>query len=197
MTKLEQLRNGECALHHTGTVEELNRVLKYVFPEDGVSDGTYKFYCRHTERTWRMRERAHLPSYHTSDFLAEMNEGEKVRQEQTKDQKINQGSQDAYPDSKYMTKENYTSIPGPGEVHKFQWGEEIEVDGFDRIKKGIYCCRRPGVKGHIVIVDGIVRAIGGHAFRKPIKFTEVSTSELLDFWAKEKGIERSTLKIKE
>jgi hypothetical protein len=75
MSKLKMLKNGQCALVNTGTVEELRRVLKYCFPKDFNLVPTHvKYFIADDEcnRYWLPTSVTNLEEFPTSDFIAEL-----------------------------------------------------------------------------------------------------------------------------
>jgi hypothetical protein len=77
MSKLEMLKNRQCVLENTGTVEELRRVLKYCFPSDTTFvTGIRVFYWANRKHNhfWAVSDtnQNDLPAYSTSEFIAEL-----------------------------------------------------------------------------------------------------------------------------
>jgi len=77
MSKLEMLKNRQCVLENTGTVDELRRVLKYCFPSDTTFiTGIRIFYWadRKHKHLWEISDtnKTGLTTYPTSDFIAEL-----------------------------------------------------------------------------------------------------------------------------
>ena len=77
---IKQLRERTIALKNDGTLEELNKVLKYAFPNEpseskGVADyyfaGLNKYY-------WTLNDTTNLPSHSVKEFLKPENEYPKV-----------------------------------------------------------------------------------------------------------------------
>lgn len=70
---IEKLRNGEIAIINDGTVEELNKVLKYAFPIECRTRGVGKYYHQSTinQNYYVHIESTDLPSYSVKDFLTE------------------------------------------------------------------------------------------------------------------------------
>ena len=103
MKLIELLSNGEIAVQHTGTKEELKRVLNAAFPKDNydidrdeqkVIKKNNFYYVHHTtEGKWLCHRTADLPSYPVSDFIKELDgewtpkRGERVLVRDSKDQK--------------------------------------------------------------------------------------------------------------
>jgi hypothetical protein len=80
MSKLEMLRNGECALVNTGTADELKRVLKHCFPKDSSPVPTQvKYFMKDFQAfgNWLPTYGTGLEKFPTSDFIAELDEIEK------------------------------------------------------------------------------------------------------------------------
>lgn len=78
---IKQLREGTIALKNDGTLEELNKVLRYAFPNDSTkSNGNRKYYFKHSadENIWMWGEKTDLPSYSVKEFLKPENEYPKV-----------------------------------------------------------------------------------------------------------------------
>jgi hypothetical protein len=75
MSKLKMLKNGQCALVNTGTVEDLRRVLKYCFPKDFNLVPTHvKYFIADDEcnRYWLPTSVTNLEEFPTSEFIAEL-----------------------------------------------------------------------------------------------------------------------------
>jgi hypothetical protein len=60
---IENLRNGLCAVRNDGTLEELNRVMKLAFNQDGFV-APYKFYWKGFCKDYTI-----LPSFSVKEFL--------------------------------------------------------------------------------------------------------------------------------
>ena len=83
MSKLEMLRNGECALVNTGTADEMKRVLKHCFPKDLIHAPTHvKYFIADNDcfGHWLPTYVTDLEKFPTSDFIAELDEMEKPMQ---------------------------------------------------------------------------------------------------------------------
>ena len=77
---IKQLREGTIAVKNDGTLEELNKVLKYAFPNDAsVSRGFTKYYFASEDKHyWSLYDTTNLPSYSVKEFLKPENEYPKV-----------------------------------------------------------------------------------------------------------------------
>jgi hypothetical protein len=75
MKKIEQVKAGKAAIENTGTVDELNKVLKYCWPDDLESAGVGRYYYD-DEGWWRSYNRNPLAtSYTVQELLAEIEGG--------------------------------------------------------------------------------------------------------------------------
>jgi hypothetical protein len=80
MSKLEMLRNGECALVNTGTADELKRVLKHCFPKDfNPVPAHVKYFITYNDCKgyWLPTYVTDLEKFPTSDFIDELDAMEK------------------------------------------------------------------------------------------------------------------------
>ena len=77
---IKQLREGTIALKNDGTLDELNKVLKYAFPNDvSVSSGFTKYYFVSEDKNyWSLHETTNLPSHSVKEFLKPESEYPKV-----------------------------------------------------------------------------------------------------------------------
>ena len=77
---IKQLREGTIALKNDGTLDELNKVLRYAFPNDvSVSKGFTKYYFVSEDKNyWSLHDTTNLPSYSVKEFLKPENEYPKV-----------------------------------------------------------------------------------------------------------------------
>ena len=77
---LKQLREGNIALKNDGTLDELNKVLQYAFPNDYTkSNGNRKYYFKHDdENIWMWGEKTDLPTHSVKEFLKPESEYPKV-----------------------------------------------------------------------------------------------------------------------
>ena len=77
---IKQLREGTIALKNDGTLEELEKVLQYAFPNDLYSSGQYPYYQAYGfhNRQWYPELETNLPSYSVKEFLKPENEYPKV-----------------------------------------------------------------------------------------------------------------------
>ena len=68
---IEDLRNGKCAVINDGTLDELRKVYKMVFPFGERNDfGDYKFHFVHPViKCWRYDDTTNLPAQSVKDFL--------------------------------------------------------------------------------------------------------------------------------
>ena len=77
---IKQLREGTIALKNDGTLDELNKVLKYAFPNDvSVSKSFTKYYFVSKDKNyWSLFDTTDLPSHSVKDFIKPENEYPKV-----------------------------------------------------------------------------------------------------------------------
>ena len=77
---IKQLREGTIALKNDGTLEELEKVLQYAFPNDLYSSGQYPYYQAYGfhNRQWYPEEETNLTSYSVKEFLKPESEYPKV-----------------------------------------------------------------------------------------------------------------------
>ena len=77
---IKQLREGTIALKNDGTLEELEKVLQYAFPNDLYSSGQYPYYQAYGfhNRQWYPEVETNLPSHSVKEFLKPENEYPKV-----------------------------------------------------------------------------------------------------------------------
>ena len=77
---IKQLRERTIAVKNDGTLEELNKVLRYAFPNDvSVSKGFTKYYFVSEDKNyWSLHDTTYLPSHSVKEFLKPENEYPKV-----------------------------------------------------------------------------------------------------------------------
>ena len=77
---IKQLREGTIAVKNDGTLEELNKVLKYAFPNDvSVSRGLTKYYFVSQDKNyWSLFDTTYLPTHSVKEFLKPESEYPKV-----------------------------------------------------------------------------------------------------------------------
>ena len=77
---IKQLREGTIAVKNDGTIDELNKVLKYAFPnEPSESKGIRKYYFATSNKYyWTLNDTTDLPSHSVKEFLKPENEYPKV-----------------------------------------------------------------------------------------------------------------------
>ena len=77
---IKQLREGTIALKNDGTLEELEKVLQYAFPNDLYSSGKFPYYQAYGfhNRQWYPELETNLPSHSVKEFLKPENEYTKV-----------------------------------------------------------------------------------------------------------------------
>jgi len=70
---IQELREGKVAVTNDGSLNDLNKVLKYAFPEDLITSGVNKFYKINSGKSyyWGGVNKTDLPSYSVKDFLKE------------------------------------------------------------------------------------------------------------------------------
>ena len=68
---IKQLREGTIALKNDGTLEELNKVLRYAFPcERSSSTGILKYYFAGLNKDyWTLEDTTDLPTHSVKEFL--------------------------------------------------------------------------------------------------------------------------------
>ena len=77
---IKQLREGTIALKNDGTLEELNKVLRYAFSNDVTSSKGYgKYYfVLEDKKYWYFNDTTYLPSHSVKEFLKPESEYPKV-----------------------------------------------------------------------------------------------------------------------
>ena len=77
---IKQLREGTIAVKNDGTIDELNKVLKYAFPNDAsVSKGFTKYYFAGLNKDyWTLEDTTNLPTCSVKEFLKPESEYPKV-----------------------------------------------------------------------------------------------------------------------
>ena len=77
---IKQLREGTIALKNDGTLDELNKVLRYAFPNDVPSSKGYcKYYFVSEDKNyWSFNDTTDLPLHSVKEFLKSENEYPKV-----------------------------------------------------------------------------------------------------------------------
>ena len=77
---IKQLREGTIALKNDGTLDELNKVLRYAFPyEETMSQGSAKYYFTGVNKDyWTLNDETDLPSHSVKEFLKPKNEYPKL-----------------------------------------------------------------------------------------------------------------------
>ena len=77
---IKQLREGTVAVKNDCTIDELNKVLKYAFPNDYTkSNGNRKYYFKHYDANiWMWGEKTDLPTHSVKEFLKPESEYPKV-----------------------------------------------------------------------------------------------------------------------
>ena len=77
---LKQLREGNIALKNDGTLDELNKVLRYAFPcERSRSTGIAKYYFAGLNKDyWTLEDTTDLPTHSVKEFLKPESEYPKV-----------------------------------------------------------------------------------------------------------------------
>ena len=72
MFTIEDLKQGKCAVINDSTLEELYKVLRSAFPNDGAyTRGEYKFYSMNFDSSneWYPDDVTSLPTQSVKDFL--------------------------------------------------------------------------------------------------------------------------------
>ena len=77
---IKQLREGTIALKNDGTLDELNKVLRYTFPNDVPSSKGYcKYYFVSEDKNyWSFNDTTDLPTHSVKEFLKPESEYPKV-----------------------------------------------------------------------------------------------------------------------
>lgn len=77
---IKQLREGTVAVKNDCTIDELNKVLQYAFPNDYTkSNGNRKYYFKHDDgNIWMWGEKTDLPTHSVKEFLKPESEYPKV-----------------------------------------------------------------------------------------------------------------------
>ena len=77
---IKQLREGTIALKNDGTLDELNKVLRYAFPnEPSESKGTFKYYYKRPYyNEWVCSDKIDVPIHSVKEFLKPESEYPKV-----------------------------------------------------------------------------------------------------------------------
>ena len=77
---IKQLREGTIALKNDGTLDELNKVLKYAFPnEPSESKGIANYYFAGLNKDyWTLEDTINLPTHSVKEFLKPESEYPKV-----------------------------------------------------------------------------------------------------------------------
>ena len=77
---IKKLREGTIALKNDGTLDELNKVLKYAFPNDpSESKGIANYYFAGLNKDyWTLEDTINLPTHSVKEFLKPENEYPKV-----------------------------------------------------------------------------------------------------------------------
>ena len=77
---IKQLREGTIALNNDGTLDELNKVLRYAFPnEPSESKGIANYYFAGLNKDyWTLEDTINLPSHSVKEFLKSESEYHKV-----------------------------------------------------------------------------------------------------------------------
>ena len=77
---IKQLREGTIALKNDGTLDELNKVLRYAFPnEPSESKGIRKYYFATSNKYyWTLNDTTDLPTHSVKEFLKPESEYPKV-----------------------------------------------------------------------------------------------------------------------
>ena len=77
---IKQLREGTIALKNDGTLDELNKVLRYAFPcERSSSTGILKYYFAGLNKDyWTLEDTTDLPTHSVKEFLKPESEYPKV-----------------------------------------------------------------------------------------------------------------------
>ena len=77
---IKQLREGTIALKNDGTLDELNKVLRYAFPcERSSSTGISKYYFAGLNKDyWTLEDTTDLPTHSVKEFLKPESEYPKV-----------------------------------------------------------------------------------------------------------------------
>jgi len=68
---IQDLKNGNVAVHNNGTTEELREVLKKAFSKDANPQGEFLYYFKRNDNNWDYSDETNLPTQSVKDFLTE------------------------------------------------------------------------------------------------------------------------------
>ena len=72
MTKVGQVKNGKLVIKNDGSLENLKKALKFIFPKDLSPDGSQEFYFIVNPSTWYCGNTTNLPTVSVSEIIAEI-----------------------------------------------------------------------------------------------------------------------------
>ena len=135
---IKQLREGTIAVKNDGTVYELNKVLKYAFPNDAlVSSGFTKYYFASEDKnSWSLYYTTNLPSHSVKEFLKPESEYPKVMRVsdipiKTKEQFENAGTRVVFmkKNDRFIAWTNSKTIEhSEYEVATYPWNYAVDLD---------------------------------------------------------------------
>lgn len=135
---IKQLREGTIAVKNDGTLDELNKVLKYAFPNDyAKSNGNRKYYFKHDdENIWMWGEKTDLPSHSVKDFIKSESKYPKVMKVsmypiKTKEQFENAGTRVVFmkKNDRFIAWTNSKTIEhSEYEVSTYAWNYAVDLD---------------------------------------------------------------------
>ena len=103
---IKQLREGTIALKNDSTIDELNKVLKYAFPNDAsVSKGVTKYYFAGLNKDyWTLEDTTNLPTCSVKEFLKPESEYPKVMRVSCNPFKTQEDYDEGYTEVVFMEK---------------------------------------------------------------------------------------------
>ena len=135
---IKQLREGTIALKNDGTLDELNKVLRYAFPNDvSVSKGFTKYYFVSQDKNyWSLFDTTDLPSHSVKEFLKPESEYPKLMKVSDKPIKTLEDFENARTRVVFMKKNDrfiawYDSITleeAENETETFTWNYAVDLD---------------------------------------------------------------------
>ena len=135
---IKQLREGTIALKNDGTLDELNKVLRYAFPNDvSVSKGFNKYYFVSEDKNyWSLHDTTNLPSHSVKEFLKQENEYPKVMKVSNKPIKTKEDFKNASTRVVFMKKNDRfiawhnakTIEKSEYEVATYPWNYAVDLD---------------------------------------------------------------------
>lgn len=135
---IKQLREGTIALKNDGTLDELNKVLRYAFPNDvSVLKGITKYYFVSEDKNyWSLHDTTNLPSHSVKEFLKPENEYPKVMKVamfpiKTKEDFKNAGTRVVFMEkrNRFLAWHNSKTLEqSKNETKVFSWNYAVDLD---------------------------------------------------------------------